>query len=131
MDQKIDNQFDVLSQALQSAGLAVSRLKGGLRVKTDSGISIDIYSLTGNPDQVRARVKLKEPDPLRRQAYVESVYNTLSAAMKGIAGAAPFYLSREAAGVHVYNAVIEIDAVPEDNPVFDSGRFMESLNARQ
>ncbi len=118
MNQKIDDIVTVIHGFLQTAGLDVSKRKGGIRVKSGSGYPVDIFSLTSSPDDIRARIKTDESDPLRRQAYVKSTQNSLSAALKGIARVGSFRMSLATGGVYVYNSVLEMtEEYCDDEPI--------------
>ena len=118
MDQKIEDKITLIKAALQTAGLKVAQKKRILRTRLNNGSLVDIFTLKNSPDQIRARIKIEEPDPLRRQAYVESVFNGLSAILNGSVSVDPFYLSREIGGAHIYLSVLELkEALDDDEPI--------------
>lgn len=130
MNQKKDDKMRMIREALQSSGLAVSERKQGIRVKTDSGYPVDIFSLKSNPDQIRARIKLDESDPLKRQSFVEVIQKSLSDALNGTFFLEAFRLSRETGGTFFYNAVLE--AAPgcfSDAPIEISAEAVEIIDA--
>lgn len=130
INQKIENKVGAIREALQAAGFAVSERKRGIRVKTDTGCSVDIFSLKSNPDQVRARVKLDKSDPLKRQAIVELIQNSLSAALNGKIRVDSFRFSRETEGLFFYNAVLETPAGGDsDEPIEISAEAVQILDA--
>ena len=109
MEQKIKDKVTLIKDSLKAEGLAISERTGGFRVKLDSGDNVDIYTLSSSPDHVRARIKVKETDILSRQALVESAQKALSRSLDGVARVEPFRISREAGGVIIYNAVVEME----------------------
>jgi hypothetical protein len=116
MNQKIQDKVAAIKESLQSAGLEISDRKNGIRVKSVTGYHIDIFTLTNHPEHIRARLKIKASDPLRRQAYVESNQNSLTAALEGVVRVEPFKLSRETGGVYVYNSVLMPGKMVFDEP---------------
>jgi len=130
INQKIKDNVGVIREALQSAGLVVSPRKRGIRVKTDSGHPVDIFPLKGNPDQIRARIKLDESDPLKRQAFVELIQNSLSKALTGTVRVDAFRMSRESDGLFFYNAVLEsATGGSADEPIEISQDAVEIIDA--
>lgn len=130
MNQKLNDKVGMIREALQSWGLAVSERKRGIRVKTDSGYPVDIFSLKSNPDQIRARIKLEESDPLKRQAVVGVIQKSLSAPLKGTFQVDAFHMSRETGGMFFYNAVLEAAAgCFADAPIEISAEAVEILDA--
>jgi hypothetical protein len=115
MNQKIKDNISILRQSLHVAGIKVSERENGIRLKSHTGYHIDIFTLTNNPDQIRARMETDEADPLRRQAYVESVQNFLADSLQGTASVEPFKLSRRSAGEYIYNSVLMLEGIFEDN----------------
>ncbi|MBC2715982.1 MAG: hypothetical protein HF978_11800 [Desulfobacteraceae bacterium] len=122
MNQKIEDKVTVIKESLHTAGLDISEQKNGIRLKLDSGYHIDIFTLTNSPGQIRARIKIEEPDPLRRQAYVESTQNSLSRALNGVASVEPFHMSREVGGEYFYNSVLELEDICSDNEPIEVSR---------
>ena len=106
MNQKIKDEVAEIKESLQSSGLEISGQKNGIRVKLLTGYHVDIFTLKNSPDHIRARAKIKASDPLRRQAYVESIQDSLTAALEGVVSVEPFKLSRKTGGVYVYNSVL-------------------------
>ncbi len=100
---------------MQSAGLEISGRKNGIRVKLVTGYHIDIFTLTNSPEHIRAMSKIKTSDPLRRQAYVESIQNSLTAALEGVVRVEQFKLSRETGGVYIYNSALMPDKMYFDD----------------
>jgi len=115
MDQQIQDKVTNIKEALKAVGLAISPCTGGFRVKLGSDGVVDIYALSSNPNHVRARIKVKETDARKRQALIESAQKSLGDYLEGIARIDPFQLSREAGGVSIYNAVVEMETDSDSN----------------
>ncbi|MDA3898233.1 MAG: hypothetical protein PF482_19025 [Desulfobacteraceae bacterium] len=115
MNQRINDKISILRQSLQAAGIKVSERENGIRLKLHNGYHVDIFTLSNNPDSLRARLETDEPDPLRRQAYVESTQNSIIDSLAGIASVEPFKFSREAGGSFIYNSVLIMDEIFDDN----------------
>ncbi len=115
MNQKIEDKVSVIKESLQAAGLKVTEGNRGIRIRLDNGYYLDIFTLTNSPDHIRARLKIKESDPLRRQAYVESTQNSLTASLGGVASVEAFKLSRQSGGEYVYNSVLVLGEIYFDD----------------
>jgi hypothetical protein len=115
MNQKIKDKVSILKQFLQAAGIKISEQENGIRLKLHTGYHLDIFTSTNNPDYLRARLKIDEPDPLRRQAYVESTQNLLAASLEGVASIEPFQQSRDAGGEYIYSSVLILDEIFSDS----------------
>lgn len=127
MNQKIEDHVNVIRKSLQTAGLKVTAGKRGVRARLKNGYFLDIFTLTNRPDHIRARLNIDESDPLRRQAYVESIQNSLVASLEGVARVEAFKLSREAGGVYVYNSVLEPFETDDDAPIEVSADAIEII----
>lgn len=114
MDQKIEDKITLIKDSLQKEGLKVAHKDRILRTRLNNESLVDIFSLKKSPDQIRARLKIEEPDPLRRQADVESTHNSLAGALSETAIVNAFCLSREADGAYIYLSVLEMKE-PDDN----------------
>jgi hypothetical protein len=115
MNQKIKDKISMLRQSLQAAGNEISDRENGIFLKLHSGVFIEIYALPHTPDDIYARVKADETDPLRRQAFIELTQNAFAAALEGIARVEPFNLSREVGGKYYYNSALTVDDEFEEN----------------
>jgi len=118
MNQKIEDKITLIKDTFQKAGLKVAQKKRILRTRLGNGYLVDIFTLKNSPDQIRARIKIEEPDPLKRQAYVESIFNALSTTLNEIVSVDSFCLSREIGGAHIYLSVLEMkEAFFDDEPI--------------
>jgi len=115
MNQKINDKVSVLKKSFQTAGIDISELKNGIRLKLKEGYHVDIFMLINRPDHICARLTLNEADPLRRQAYVESTQNLLAASLEGVASVESFKISMEVGGDYIYNSELMMDEVFSDN----------------
>lgn len=129
MNPKIDNNIKKLRQSFQAAGIEISDLKNGIRLKLETGYHVDILTITNRPDFICARLMLNEADPLKRQAYVESTQKMLSTSLDGVASVALFEISMEVGGDYIYNSELLMDEVFSDNaPIEISEDAIEILN---
>lgn len=129
MDQQIQDKVTILKEALKTRGLVISPCTGGFRVKLGSGGDVDIYALSSSPDHVRARIKVRETDTLRRQEMTFAARESLAGFLKGVARIDPFQISREAEGVSIYNAVVEMEtgSASDDAPIEISADAIEVI----
>lgn len=129
MNPKIDNNIKKLRQSFQAAGIEISDLKNGIRLKLETGYHVDILTITNRPDFICARLMLNEADPLKRQAYVESTQKMLSTSLGGVASVESFEISMEVGGDYIYNSELLMDEVFSDNaPIEISEDAIEILN---
>ncbi len=129
MNQKIEDNVTVIKASLQAAGFRVAGEDSHIRIKFDNGYHVEIFTLSNNPGQIRARVKIEVSDPLKRQSVVESTQNLLAAALNGIVSIDPFRMSREAGGVYIYNSVLELEKrYSEGEPIEISEDAIELLD---
>jgi len=129
MNQKIEDNVTVIKASLQAAGFRVAGKDSHIRIKFDNGYHVEIFTLSNNPGQIRARVKIEVSDPLKRQSVVESTQNLLAAALNGIVSIDPFRMSREAGGVYIYNSVLELEKrYSEGEPIEISEDAIELLD---
>lgn len=129
MNQKIEDKVTVIKASLQTAGFRVAGAGSRIQVKLDNGYPVDIFTLTNNSGQIRARIKIDEPDPFRRQAVVDLTQKLLVAALNGIVSVDPFCMSREAGGVYIYNSVLELEnGYSDDEPIEISEDAVELLD---
>jgi hypothetical protein len=129
MNQKIEDNITKLRQVLQAAGIEISDLKKGIRLKLETGYPLDIITISNRPDFICARLMLNEADPLKRQAYVESIQNMLSNALDGIASVASFQISMEVGGDYIYNSELLMEEVFSDNaPIEISADAIEIID---
>jgi len=132
MNQKIDDKVILIGKTLRKSGVGVFKHPKGVAVKLDSDSTVVVYALPSNPDHIRARIKIHEDDPLKRQTQVEQAYDSLSKRLKGVARLEVFKVSRESGGVCVYNSVISIgdgdDGQSIDEPVEVSSEAIEIID---
>jgi hypothetical protein len=113
------DKVTIIKEALKARGLAISPCTGGFRVKLGSGGDVDIYALSSSPDYVRARIKVRETDTRRRQEMIFSAREALAGSLKNVARIDPFQISREAGGVSIYNAVVEMETGSVSNALIE------------
>jgi hypothetical protein len=119
MNQKIEDNILKLRQSLQAAGITISDLKNGIRLKLEAGYHVDILTITNRPDYICARLMLSEADPLKRQACVESAQNMLSHSLDGVASVASFEISMEVGGDYIYNSELLMEEGFSDNATIE------------
>lgn len=114
MNQKIEDKISVIKDCLQAAGRKVAQKDRILRTRLDNGFIVDIFPLKNNPDHIRARLKIDDPDSRSRRTYVDSTHNSLSFALNGTAIADPFFLAGKSDGAHIYLSILKLKTVSDD-----------------
>ena len=114
MNQEVDEKITAIKAFLQTAGLKVAHKQNVLRTRLKNGYLVDVFTLKNTPDRIRARIKTEEQDPSKRQAQVTSTHLAFSEVLAGIVRVAPFCLSRESDGAHIFLADLSFEAEDED-----------------
>ncbi len=119
MKQDAEDKISRVSGFLKRGGLKVARKENVLRTRVNTGALVDVFSLKNNPDRIRARIKTKEADSLKRQIFVESTQTAFSKVLQDKVRVDVFNLSREVDGAYIYLADIELAPGGEDDEAFE------------
>lgn len=111
MAQPTKDNVAVIKDALLAKGIPVAKGRsGGIRAQSKAGCVVDIFTLTGSPDQVRARIKLKGVAPSKRDALIKATQGEIDRALSDVARFSPFRLTREDGDLCIYNSVVDMAA---------------------
>ena len=121
MNQEVDEKITAIKAFLQTAGLKVAHKQNVLRTRLKNGYLVDVFTLKNTPDRIRARIKTEEQDPSKRQAQVTSTHLAFSEVLAGIVRVAPFCLSRESDGAHIFLADLSFEAEDDDDAPIEIG----------
>ena len=121
MNQEVDEKITAIKAFLQTAGLKVAQKQNVLRTRLKNGYLVDVFTLKNTPDRIRARIKTEEQDPSKRQAQVTSTHLAFSEVLAGIVRVAPFCLSRESDGAHIFLADLSFEAEDDDDAPIEIG----------
>jgi hypothetical protein len=121
MNQEVDEKITAIKAFLQTAGLKVAHKQNVLRTRLKNGYLVDVFTLKNTPDRIRARIKTEEQDPSKRQAQVTSTHLAFSEVLAGIVRVAPFCLSRESGGAHIFLADLSFEAEDDDDAPIEIG----------